>query len=279
MKIAVLVYSRYRPKQLTTLLSVLEGTCSDQNEVRYYVTYCPGDQETIDAISQLSYVIGIPRENDNVMLGEAINTALSNIHDTFDPDYYTPMADDVIPCAPHWDKMLERMDTNQYPVCAWNELNDPENTAYISFSRKYYKAIAPYAVPSYFPFWFIDTWQREVYHLAFGPGFPLCNSLVLAGRRGKTQGLRNVEFWFRYFAKLRPMRIEQARNLATHFDIPVPDMTEVIMELEKGDQSQIERCPHYEKLFGSTADIQEPYYDRAFADALEHLKALKLGLV
>ena len=87
-------------------------------------------------------------------------------------------------------------DQATYPILGWNWVNT-----------------LGYFFPGYFPFWFDDLWMDQIGRMV---GRFVKLPMVIApvgGERGRTQRMRNVPFWTRFFQLMLPERKDAARRL------------------------------------------------------------------
>jgi hypothetical protein len=81
----------------------------------------------------------------------------------------------------------------------------------------------------------------------------------MGGKRGKTQGMRDLPFWFDFFARTRVERIREAEKVAREWGYTVDvlrDRREQLEFLEQCDRNQLIRIKDYERIFN--ADRGEP---------------------
>ena len=111
-------------------------------------------------------------------------------------------------------------------------------------------------LPEYFPFWFGDTWVAEVYELAHCRPLPIIQNLPWGGKRGKTRGMRDLEFWFDFFAATRIERIAEARGVAFANSVKFDPPQAMLDDMKRRDAEQRARVPQFNEAFG--ADAGEP---------------------
>lgn len=273
MKIAVIIPSRGRPLSLKAVLVALNALASGQNKISYTVLADKDDSDTAWCVEEVRDMIEGPQhkhtgntltviQDDNRL----INVRENEIAPTLRADAYMPWADDLFPMAQHWDDIVQHViETAQVPAFSWQEANDPKNHTAIVISKKWYEATGR-LFPEYFPFWFADTWMKEVFQFAFGAGMPIVEQLSFGGKRGKTGNMRDLAFWFRVFAETRDERIEDARKVSKAMQLSMPDPKEAIALFEQGDQMQLRNVPKYEEAFGANTTPSE-YYLEAKAKA------------
>ncbi len=258
MKLHLLIPSKGRPKSLEAVLGALKHLESGANEVRYTVLADSEDAATVAAAVHVG-VAGV--------FGDGLINARENaLIAASDADAFMPWADDLHPLAAEWDEIV-RLALEKVPAFSWRELQDPENHTAIVLSRKWVQAAGRF-FPEHFPFWFSDTWLKEVYGFVYGRNMPIVEQLSFSHKRTPTQGMRDLEFWFRLFARTRGERIEEARRVAAAFGVEWKERPDIIAMLEHGDAMQLQNVPRYEAAFGTDTGPVTYGYIEAKAKAL-----------
>lgn len=268
MKIDVILPSRGNALRLVSVLTCFDALASGNHEVTYHVVCDMDDTLTWKMLSKVSLKIAVhvgsgelaPRLNEAAMQSTA--------------DMVTCAADDTFPLAQHWDMVIEAGAQEGVPAFSWQEVNDPTNHTLLVFTRKWLEAIGC-MTPEYFPFWFGDTWVAEVFELAFHQPMPIVSTLPWGGKRGKTKGMRDLEFWFKFFAATRVERLTQARAACFAFGGEFEYNDAMITDMVRRDMEQLTRVPQYNEWFGAdVGDPSERYVTmKAFAD--QHLTTIK----
>lgn len=247
MRILVAISTYGRPMWLAGTLFSLQTLASGKNEISYVVRTEMDDHVTRGIAGQLRHqfktisVLGAK----HVSLGECWNECA----DGRDWDAVAVIADKHLCLTPDWDEGIrEIIETNGMPAARWS-LKDKDLETVLILSRKWYDATGQ-IFPEWFPFWFSERWIAEVHQLAFGHGIPRCTNMHIAEPAGKTQGLRDLEFWFDFFARTRILRIQEARKVAKAFDRILPPVEPFIAEMRRADEWQIPRIPGYYETRG-----------------------------
>lgn len=249
MKIDLVLASRGHPIRLMAVLTALDQLSSGDHDITYNVICDKDDSLTWKAAESLKIQRKIyigdgplaPRLNQAAMQAEG--------------DAVSGAADDTFPLTQHWDSVIAAGTEQDHPAFSWQEVNDPTNQTMIVFSHKWLKAVGR-MLPTYFPFWFGDTWAAEVYSLAFCAPMPIVENLQWGGKRGTTHGMRDLAFWFRFFAATRVERIAEARALCFAYGRPYEPPQVLVDDMGLRDAEQLQRVPRYEHVFG--ADQGEP---------------------
>lgn len=253
-QILVAIVTRNRPTQLACLIRALDGLAAKPERILYAVRPDDDDRETWRTCMFLG------RDGLNLVFchgrpyiglgGKRDQTVHIGAQGMPDWDVVFHASDDVIPITKDWDIIVDAA-SKKYPCFAWNELNDPDNTAHWFMTRPWYDTISR-PLPDFFAFWFDDTWVKEVHTLAFGEYPIIIDNLILAGKRGHTQGMRELSFWFDVFAKTRPIRLLEAKLIAKAYGREMPSSEPLIAKMEENDAWQLSRVSLYEERFGST---------------------------
>ena len=274
MHIAVIIPSRGRALSLKGVLVALHSLASGLNRISYTILADKDDPDTAWYIEDVREMVeGAPGAltGDTLTIiqdeNRLINVRENEIAPALRADAYMPWADDLFPMAQNWDSIIQyAIEEANVPAFSWQEANDPDNHTAIVISRKWYEATGR-LFPDYFPFWFADTWMKEVFHFAFGAQMPIVEQLLFGGKRGKTGNMHDLAFWFRVFAETRDERIEDARKVCKAMAMSMPDHTEVEALFERGDQMQLRAVPRYEQAFGAGSTAPSAYYKEAKARA------------
>lgn len=263
MKITVPIASRGRPAGLLSVLTSMDALATGRNEIVYPLILDDDDFVTLDHLSRW--------EADNLLpagvvplIGKrdkTLNARMNEAMKAFPAEIYSVLPDDGFPLAQHWDEMYTVLIRNHaMPSFAWCEKNDPENATFIVLSDRWVSAVGGF--PEYFPFWFADTWILEVHALAFAKPIAVVNQLSMGGKRGKTQGMRDLEFWFKFFTQTRQERVGQAEKLARSYGFTVDvrkERKEQLADFDRRDAWQLTQVARYETMFKAVEEPTEMY--------------------
>jgi hypothetical protein len=111
----------------------------------------------------------------------------------------------------------------QYQAFSWFEVSAPSNVGYPTCTKAWLDKVG-YIVPEHFPFWFMDTWFAELVWFTTNASVQVSQKLALFSKQEATQNLRDLEFWWKFFAATRPVRIMEAHRIAGG-DMPLEDFT------------------------------------------------------
>lgn len=266
MKIAVLILTRGRPGGLAAVVHAFHALASDTVPVRYVIC-CDDDDDTLE--SSLPLLAGLPiivsRNRRPDALGEAWNIgARAALAQGFEWTHALLTGDDTIPLVRGWDLGMAEAAAVHRTGFAWQELNDPENVTYPVIPGPWFRALDRAPVPSWFPYWFNDTWLNEVHMMAFGVPLPVLPSLPMAGRRGTTREMREPGLWFDLFAVTRRQRELEADRLAQAYGREVRALAAGAGHpyFAAWDAEQRARVPAYAQAFGADQVPPTPRYLR-----------------
>lgn len=258
MKITVGLPSRNRPAGLLSTLTALDALATGGHEITYAVIVDDDDYVTLEQIDHWQKSGMLP-PGVHTLSGPRVKTVNARFNDAvsqFPADVYMQACDDSFPLAFGWDRLMAG--AKEMPAYSWQECNDPGNATYLVISERWREAVGRF-YPEYFPFWFADTWIAEVYTLAFAKPIGVVNQLQMGGKRGKTQGMRDLGFWFDFFAATRVERIAEAKAVAKAHGFSVnPELERAsqLAQMRAGDEYQRGRVATYSEAF--KADLGEP---------------------
>ncbi len=244
MKIDVIVPSRGNPLRLMSVLTAFDALSSGQNEINYRIVCDLDDPNTYKTAAALPF-------KAFVHCGEgSLHKRMNEAAAEGQADAVTTAGDDTFPLTQHWDGVIEAGISEGHPAFSWMEVNDPANTTNIVWSAKWLGAVGK-MLPEWFPFWFGDTWQAEVHELAFLAPLPIVSNLQWGGKRGHTKGMRELAFWFEFFAATRKLRVGEARSLCFAYGRPYGPPQEMLDDMARRDAEQLKRVPEFEQAFGA----------------------------
>lgn len=234
MKIAMICMTRENPMGLLTALHALKSLSSGEHEIIYNVRVDLDDRQALDALSWYRSIgndVAMTLGARPITLGQAWNESVPE----GEWDALGIICDDVIPLMPHWDRAIHQLIVDRgFHGFAWMEANDPTNVTYPILSRRYYEAQGR-IFPTWFPFWFADTWLSQVYELAKGEPFTLVKDMQLGGVRGHTAGMRDLGFWVDFWRATRPLRVQEAQIVRDKMGWPEIDIIPILTKFTRLD--------------------------------------------
>jgi hypothetical protein len=224
MRISVIFVSRGRPEQLRLAVNVMQTLESGENEVAYYLGCDNDDQATIDVGNFIKPVQKLIGERPKRGISEIQNRIVKQIDgdvkgrgvkasDVKKSDAYVFFPDDGIVLTQNWDKPIE-VALVKSMIVGWNDVLTLGELTYPVISKRWVDLVDNVFVEM-FPYWFADTWLHEVYRFVTNSEVPIIQNLMVGGRRGelRTQGMRDLDWWWGFFNATRKIRILQAYNV------------------------------------------------------------------
>lgn len=269
MKIDVIIPSRGREQRLFAGIVNLHALQSGQHDVRYTVLCDLDDPQTAATAKRIRDIPVRVLESERRAVNEWENEVIAQS----DADAFMPWPDDYVCLAHGWDEAVAFV-LGKVPAFSWQEIQDPQNHTTIVLARKWVKAAGRFFT-EHFPFWFADTWLKEVYGFVYGQNMPIIEQLQVSHKRSPTQNMHDLEFWFRVFAATRPERIAEAQRIARAFDVPWVERPHIVKMLEEADAMQLSKVPVYEAVFGAGAKPKSDAYRAAKARAEQQFQMLE----
>lgn len=208
MKISVLIPSCGR-RSLGWVIGALHSLASGRHEI----AYCVGLDDPCEAIHVA--------DDCNVRMGiygklGSLGAIYNRLTAENPADIYCIFADDVFPLTVAWDAAIHAVHT-QVPanILAWFDTAQPMLPTHPIIPHAWYKFAGDKIFTDYFPFWFDDTWLTEVYKMATGQDILIPKQLMLGGKKGGTNRMRDLAFWWHFFSRTRTIRMKIAKELQT----------------------------------------------------------------
>jgi hypothetical protein len=262
MKITVGIPSRGRPLDLTAAVLSLDKTKSGGCEVDYIIAADRDDNPTRETISRLRER-GLPM--GPALIGADRPLGLGQLHNAMasacDPDAtFLLWSDRCVPITEGWDHAIA-VAAMQYPQrVLWLDSVHLLGAGQFILPPAWRAALPTgKACPGYFPFWFEDSHVEEVD--AFVHGFPrMATYAKCAGpRTQKTNRMRDLEFWIRFYAFLRPARLKEAEQIAANLGVPPRDNADLLAHWQRRDADFIARAPELTERFGTLEPPDDAY--------------------
>lgn len=207
--------TRGRPKRASAALEIAQSLASGKHQLEFIVCCDDDDYQTQEKLKNYNLSIApAPLE-----LGELWNRGAVLIPDA---DVFCPFIDDSFIAAPDWDEIIvQRLSEQRVKLVGWNDQANPGLMTLPIVGAEWYKVAGLY--PGWFPYWFYDTWVAEVYSFVTGEPPFLPQELLLVGKKGETQRLRDVAFWWKFFALLRGERLAKAEIIRHKLNLAISD--------------------------------------------------------
>lgn len=256
MKLACVMATRGRPKQAAAAIEIARALSSGRHDLDFVVCCDEDDTETQDRLSEYKQSIA----PSPLYLGEVWNRGCAEI----EADIYCPLPDDSFIACPDWDELIVRqLGVSRIKVMGWNDRANPGLMTLPIVGRDWYKATGLY--PGIFPYWFYDTWVAEVYSFVTGTMPYLPPELVLTAKKGKTQRMRDLSFWWNVYSRTRVTRLKEAATLRVLFNNPLPDdaVNRMVQVWENRDSILKARLPQMQASMADTNQMPSEAYLQA----------------
>lgn len=129
-------------------------------------------------------------------------------------DLYVLWSDDIKFKEHGWDEQLfkaEQSFQDNIGVVYFGSLPNVFQPG-MAVTHKFMEAVG-FFCPPYFPYWWHDTWIDEVGSLSGRIIHAYINVAVLQDLKGKSRGVREIEFWAKFFDETRQMRVDAALKI------------------------------------------------------------------
>ncbi len=216
--ISILLPTRGRPEYLTNVFGSIEETTKDKNSIDVWVYVDDDDVITRKYINddlfgnygfEITWFLGKRTRT----MGEMMNTLRQKC--TTNPGIYTPIPDDYLFITEHWDDIV-REAFNSYPdrialAYAEDPMAGPNQVTFAWVSAEWANVLGRYHT-EFFPFWYDDSWLDQVAQMAQRK-VKLDIRMEPQGGKGKTNRMRNLLFWQKFFNNTLDDRIQDAKLL------------------------------------------------------------------
>ncbi len=216
-EIAILCGTRGRPEMFAESLASLRATVADKARTHLWVYVDEDDALTRQAIERgtmpdpglpVHWHIG-PRTAGLGQMHQALWNASGRT-----AEVYMLSTDKSHFATPGWDEVV-RAKFAEYPdgilLAFPHDPNTADQATYTILGWGWVRTLG-YFYPGYFPFWFDDLWVDQIGRM-IGRYQKLPIVIAPIRGRGRTQRMRNVPFWVRFFQLMLPERREAAQRL------------------------------------------------------------------
>lgn len=214
MKFSISIPTKRRPLLLMSVLTAFDQLSSGKHEISYSVGLDEGDESAYEAASLISQTMPVDIKivpKDVLTIGGIWNFLSSQV----DADAYLAHVDDALPIARYWDEQIARYLVQQ-PALSWCDIELGNQAGYPIMTKAWLQANGGLC-SEHFPFWFCDTWFEEVFQFTFNRKMLIPPNLAVGGKRGLTNNLRDLDFWWGFFNSTRRVRLAKAFELAKQF--------------------------------------------------------------
>lgn len=270
MKIAFCLATRGNPKRAAAVIECARSLASSEHEVEYLVGIDADDPESLNFFRHNYPEITISVDKRPKGVGAVWNRLCSRV----EADIYCPFPDDSFPAVPFWDHIIVDTFLKKYAkapkecwVLGWNDLANPGQCT-LPIVSKEWLAMTGRLYDERFPFWFYDTCVTEVFSYVMGQPVPPHPGLVLAARKGITQRMRDLEFWWDFFVFTRKERLAEGADYRRRLGIEVNEilLDQCIKAWERRDRYGRAECADMEAMLAEKRP-PTPEYLAAKAEA------------
>lgn len=228
MKICAIIATRDRPLKAGAVIEVSRSLATGLHELEFVVS-CDEDDERTWRWYYQNYSAGKGVRVDigprPIGLGECFNRVET------DADVVMCMGDDGFPATPYWDEIIA---CSTAAAFSWHDMGNPGQQTIICATKAWRELTAPMLDPR-FPFWFSDTAAAEVYSFVHGAHMPIL-PIVMANRPGSSPNLRDLDFWWDFYAFTRRERLAQAAAIRATLGLrEPPDLADYVRSWEERD--------------------------------------------
>jgi hypothetical protein len=259
MNIAVMMASRGNQASLQAVLTSSAALASGQHAV----TYVLGIDDDDSATSQTAAGFSHPRFKLHTVVGHKPNgmgELFNRLVASTAADVYIHVTDRTFFLTPRWDLVIAEaiIKTCPYGVFWLTDPDLPRSCIFPAISRRWLQASGS-VFTDYFPFWFDDTWLAETWLFATGAA-PLMLPIHAWRQPHKTAKLRDLDFWYRFFFALRPMRMQAGGQIALKLGLRTPDQAAIRAAMEASDRDLLARVPQIEAEYGAPGGNPDSNY-------------------
>jgi hypothetical protein len=173
MKIAILIPSRRRPKELYRFFDSINKTISGQNDIMFYIGIDKDDPARQDYYQIINTMLRNKKDCMTICFIEGERRPVSKIWNELvrihsweqSADYFMMGGDDLIIDTKDWDIILEeKIFTSDHPFYLYwfdDGINGDKQSSFPIVSKHWVGAFG-YFVPEIFNYFFIDTWLFDI---------------------------------------------------------------------------------------------------------------------
>lgn len=266
MKFAFLMVTRGNPKRAAAVIECAKALASGKHEIEYIVGCDNDDAETHSVLHRYGD-LRLSIANRPTGVGAVWNRCAAEVK----AGIYCPFPDDVFISAPDWDEIIA---SAERPILAWNDLTNLGQCTLPIVSRAWLDLVGR-LYDDRFPYWFYDTCVDEVHSFVTGQRIPIPKALTFVSKKGTTQNLRELPFWWGFYVATRQERLKLAADIRATLGIRLdPELLSRVLEMwERRDVIGLSTAQSIEE--GLSAEGQRPpsqQYLKARQDAAAYLE-------
>ncbi|MCX7723330.1 MAG: hypothetical protein N2379_09790 [Verrucomicrobiae bacterium] len=225
-EISILMATRGRPEMLAEELDTLQANTVDKTKLAVWLYVDNDDDATLRAVhsgrfSRFDFAIHWHVGPRPPALGQAHQVLWEDSGRT--SEVYMISCDDARFDTHGWDQIVRR-EFSAYRdgiLLAFAQDPNAEQATYPFIGWGFLQVLGYSKVfPGLFAFWFDDKWVEEIAEMAGRCKMIPIVINPIGGSKGKTQRMRCVPFWTRFFQLMMPVRKECARRLVEAMEFP-----------------------------------------------------------
>jgi hypothetical protein len=227
MKLAFLMVTRGNPHKAAAVIEVAKSLASGKHDIKYMVG-CDNDDDSTHSYFYQHYPdVETSVAERPIGLGSVWNrlcelARFPEGYRSYNADIYCPFPDDVFINLPDWDdyivEAMQLIDNPKLRVIAWNDLRNLGQCTLPIVSRDWLDLTGK-LYDDRFPFWFYDTCVDELYSFITGYRIPIFEPLQFVSKKGTTQSLRELTFWWDFYVATRKERLQRADHIREELGI------------------------------------------------------------
>ena len=265
MKFAFLLVTRGNPQRAAAVIEVAKSLASGKHEIEYVIGVDNDDSKTHSWLHRCCDA-RLSLGNRPTGVGSVWNRLAAEIK----ADFYCPFPDDVFIALPDWDQYI--IDQFENGILAWNDLTNYGQCT-LPIVKSDWLGYLGKLYDERFPYWFYDTCLDEIYTFVYGKRIKIPEHLVIVSKKGLTQNLRELSFWWDFYVATRKERVSLAAEIRKQLGLPEPQIDEIVRAWELRDERGRSVIPRLE--MDLTAEGSKPpsvQYLKARQDAAAYLE-------
>jgi len=260
MKITVCIASRGRPAALIGVVMAAHRLKSGDHDVSFILGMDDDDVDSVNIVglalvgaAPVAFSIGPNPRTRGVIENRMLDAAIAG-----GAEVVTFLTDRTFVISTLWDEVLARATRARPHRVLWWSCPEDAGCVIPIIPRSYAEAIDCKWDELVHPFWWSDTYQQEIDLMIHGMPSLKVNAFY-SGTRGTTQNGRDFKFWLDVFIAMRPRRRAQARVIAEHLGIVMPNQGPIESYFAQYDSVLASRCAEFGETFGDKRPPSEAY--------------------
>lgn len=260
---AVLINTRGNPEKLTMTVLALAGLAIRPKLLKFGFRIDDDDIPTKQAIARLHSqgIVGVVTTGGRP---QSMGAETNRLAQSIDADIYHVLNDDVIPVTYGWDlPAFVRAKEEPAFVSCWTLQPSPTAPDYPVVSRAWFEAAGRKLFTENYAYWFDDMDLSNRYLMLTGKLMKQL-PMALVARKGKTQRMRDFDFWYTVYRADTSTRIDWTQSTATNLGLTLDIRTaraNWIIACSRMDQDwyAAKRRVNVDKILGDTSSPDPAY--------------------